>query len=392
MLKDFRFRNMKLITNNFFALSFLSLLFLVMLNSCVNDDPIVIDHEALERTRILDFVETSEKEYVLNQFGVYEWNTKPKPQKQRILSGDIVTFSYKATSSNGDLIQENQNALAQVGVNSLFPTILDTLFQHKKIGDTSSFIIPSSKAFGSNSDQFFSGLDYLNLEIVFKSKSTEKDRKNEVELKAIKDRIGKLGNKFEEVNGIFIHFPEKTILHDTVYKEYKTPLARRVEMNYSLASLNGQDLGSLYEKDKFVFELGKVEVIDGLKILYDSLIPNYTFMKPHYDSLSFHYDSLSHYYDTLTVMDLVVRATNDSLSIHYDSLSQYYDDFSTVGFSEATVIIPSGLAYGASIQVIPELFKPNLIKLGVISAIGEKVRPFEALEFQIKAMKKDTLR
>ena len=395
---SFLFKKLNLIT-------FL-LLFSLFQTSCVNEDPIEIDHDSIERTEIHDFLGKSEKEYRLNDLGVYELVLPfSGEEKNKLRNLDVVSVSYEMKTMDTLLVEKKDEFSFQLGDKAIFPAILDNLFLNRTVGDTISFLIPSSLAYGQKSKDFFEGLNTMRLDVIILGVKT-KEQILSIEKTKIANYIEKQSADFDPLGMSHIYFPQKTPKHDTVPPSYKVPLARRVEMNYVVSTIEGNILQDNYKDEKFVFTLGQEGVVKGLKDFYDSLKPNYDFIKPHYDSLAGRYsalafrsDSLSTHYDTLDRTNLNLRPTyealslhHDSMNIHYDSLKRYYNSFSVDGLTEATLILPSDLAYGASVQVIPERFRQGLIGLGVISAISLQVKPFETLVFTMENIKKRTVR
>ncbi|MEQ9422798.1 MAG: FKBP-type peptidyl-prolyl cis-trans isomerase [Cyclobacteriaceae bacterium] len=313
--------------------SFLAFLTFVGFISC-NDDPISDDLEQLQEAEIQAFIVENSLDATKDDAGYYYVVLQDNELGQSQDNGKILSIYYSMSILGGDEISfhqpENGDPIKlRQGLGTVVPVGLDLGIALMKEGESYQFILPSALAF---EDLQFSTLIPANSIISV-----------EVDLVAVENE----DNIFATEVGLIDSFVVNKNLNDTIANpvdevqvlssglRYKrqvrgatgvTPQnGDMVEISYRGTFLNGEQFDATTGNDTFEFAFGTREVILGLD-------------------------------EAVSLME--------------------------VG-EQALFLMPSEIAYGPSVRVIPDFLTDQMIERLVIPDYAGKVTPFEPLAFEI---------
>ncbi len=310
---------------NFYQL-FLSLLIsfslLVLVQGCNIDD--FDNRTGTDDNLILEYLANNDIEADKDDSGYYYSVLETNPSGELVEVDDIVSVYYKMTLLDGQHIGsllQGIDAPAQFKMTnkSLIPVGMRLGTSRMRLGEKYRFYIPSSLAY-----EFYSFGDFLPSYSVLVVESEVVKIESEEEQKIIeKDSIDNYitTNTIEDMtlttSGLYF---KRT--SDEGVGDHPTS-GETVRVKYSSSYLDGTLLEETEDDQYFAFILGHTTVIEGFE----------------------------------EGVKLMKKG------------------------EKATLILPSHLAYDESLQVFPELFREDLLDIGLIT---EETPPFSILEFEIE--------
>jgi FKBP-type peptidyl-prolyl cis-trans isomerase len=314
-------------------ISFLSL-FAILLYSCGNDEP--VDAASNDKKLIEAFLENNPdiEAALIADAGIFKQNLVSNDSGSIITSGTIVNVFFTIRGLENVVIDISSTinggpSKMQVGASAIYPIGFDAALATMRVGEKSRFFIPSNLAYG---DLAIEGLieknAILDVEIEVASALTV-DQQHILELNQIQTYVSAYRYNDNNPSRNFPSFDGGGRVRITDPKPDSIALVglgENIGIKYVARLLNnGAAIASTTGNDIFEFKFGSGEVIVGLD-----------------------------------------------------------RGISGMRFNEKAIILfPSSLGYGASVKVMPDLIKTELVDKDVIPEYASRIGPFQPLLFEV---------
>jgi len=294
------------------------------LNSCLNDDNYV-DQNSIDDGLIQDYLKENNIDATKSAYGFYYSMIESNSTGAEVKENDIISVFYKINTLNGDIIDEVNESSGEpkkikIINNSILPYGILLGSTIMKEGEKFRFYLPSNLAYGSYN---YKSLIPSNAILIVESEITKienEDDQKQFEKTAIETYItdNNITDFTETDSGVFYKKTEEGT------SEVEVPSNEdRVKIKYVAKYFDGTVFSKTDTNDTFNFEMGSNNIIKGVK---------------------------------------------ESVKLMRKG-------------EKATFIIPSHLAYNASLQIFPEEIRTDLLEKGIIA---QKIPPFSNLIFEIE--------
>lgn len=311
------------------------------------------DQDAEDQIKIEAYLAKNDTLAVAHESGIYYAIEDTIPTGTSISSGDILSIYYTAQVMEGSVFDqisrgEEDSLLLRHGVDAVYPVGLDIGLGLMKEGETFTFYIPSSLAYGTYS---FSSLIPENSILII-----------EVQVTAIHSIADIIDIQEDQI----INYIAEQKLDSTI-----------------IDSVFNAGTGMWVHTDTTLFHpLDSVEYLIADQIFYKRLSEGVED-----DTLRTNDQATISYIGTTLAGDEFDRRPNATPLTYTFGIGSIIEGLDA-GISamerseEALIIIPSHKAYGESVFVIPRYTKQDFVDLEIIPQYAAKVNPYEVVMFE----------
>lgn len=247
---------------------------LLLLASCGDDSPELSDTEIADRDSIISYLSRNNLLDSTSEFGAgIFYQVLGTSNGESIGSGDVLSIYYTASVLDGGVFDSHQASngdakMLKYNTNAVFPLGLDEVLSVMKVGDSTLFYLPSSKAFAGVEGLSVPSNSIISILIKLESKTSESELLIEQQA-AIEQMI--VDNN---LNDTIVHpvdtfsvltegiYRKRTVAGDSIFPSS----GDTVSITYSAYKLVNYPNGSAFQQvnEPYTFVIGSSSIFSGL--------------------------------------------------------------------------------------------------------------------------------